>query len=169
MNDGKPFAERVEHEFDAFARLWRRRPLIAVVALCLFTLFVVPQWRSGSKSGDAQRRSPESASVDRTVLSPEQEALLRILYERQTELGARKLGVGREGAVYFDEPERQSHINIVTDRNGSHGEPSLAQEFQVLMESMPPEFGRYIPETRLDCPYVLSVTPAGRGYLRAGG
>lgn len=103
-------------------------------------------------------------------LNPQQQRLLSIIHEHQVQLGARKLIVGRgqPGVLYFDEPERKNiNINIAEELFGEGGDLTLrVSEFEVLMEGIPPEYLRMIPEARMDNPFVVTVTEAGTKYLK---
>ena len=71
-----------------------------------------------------------------------------------------------EPFIFDDDPKRGSGISFVKDLSGevtSHN----AGRFEELVQSIPAEYLRLIPETRLDSSFVLSITEAGAEYLDA--
>ena len=107
-----------------------------------------------------------SASTN-PVLSPPQERLLGLLAGYQRQFAADKLIIERRsGKLHFDDsPNKGEGISLIRDLYGSEDGTKQAV-FERLMESMPPEYVRFLPEMRLDSPFVVSVTGAGLRYLR---
>lgn len=101
------------------------------------------------------------------VMSPVQERLLEILAKHQRQFAASKLVVGRkDGKLHFDDdPSKAADLSVVADLYGSET-PARQAEFERLVESMPPEYLRLIPEARWDSPFVVSVTEKGMTHLR---
>lgn len=106
------------------------------------------------------------ASAD-PVMTPVQERLLEILAKYQRKFAASKLVVGRkDGKLHFDDdPAKAAGLSVVADLYGSET-PARQAEFERLVESMPPEYLRLIPESRWDSPFVVSVTEKGMTHLR---
>ncbi len=111
-------------------------------------------------------KKASSIENNKLSLSPPQERFLELLSSYQTELGARKLIVDRtNGGLYFDDPQhRKSQLNFIIGIYGSVT-PANTALFDELMDSMPPEYVRFFPESRLDSPFVISVTEEGKAYL----
>jgi hypothetical protein len=101
------------------------------------------------------------------ILRPDQERLLELLYKYQKQFSASKLVISRtDGTLYFDnDPKRGSDVNLIKELYGKV-DASDVKHFEVLMESMPYQYTRVIPETRLDSPFVVNVTDDGIKYLR---
>jgi hypothetical protein len=101
------------------------------------------------------------------ALSPMQERLLQIVADRLRTSGASKLVVGRrDGALHFDDdPARGKGLSLITDLWGISAS-SRGAEFEQLVESMPSEYFRLLPETRYDNPFVIMITNEGIYYLR---
>jgi hypothetical protein len=99
-------------------------------------------------------------------LSPAQVRLLELVSHYQRQFAANKLIVHREvGSLHFDDqPSRGDGINLLRDLYGSSG-PIDAARFVALVESMPADYLRLLPEMRWDSPFVLSITEAGSNYL----
>ena len=104
----------------------------------------------------------------RPILTPPQEKLLTLLWRYQRDFAARKLIVSRDGALHVDEPERKNfEVNLLPELyNAKEADESRAREFETLMEQLPPEYLRQLPEARWDSPFVVNVTEAGVQYLR---
>lgn len=104
------------------------------------------------------------------ILSPQAEKLLSIIYKYQKEFSRKKLIIGREGILYFDEPEMRNKykINILGEvYDISSNYTAREAEFEALILDIPAEFLRQIPEMRLDSPYVVSITDEGIKYLKS--
>jgi hypothetical protein len=101
------------------------------------------------------------------ILSPPQERLLGLIADYQRQFAANKLIIGRtDGRLYFDDSQTKGEgISLVHDLYGSEDATNRAS-FERLVESMPPEYLRLLPEMRFDSPFVASVTEAGLRYLR---
>lgn len=101
------------------------------------------------------------------VMSPLQERLLEVLAQYQRRFAASKLVVDRkDGKLYFDDaPSKGAGLSVVADLYGTEA-PKRQAEFERLVESMPPEYLRILPEARWDNPFVVSVTEQGMRYLR---
>ena len=111
----------------------------------------------------------QSPTLSERLLSPSQERLLALLFRYQRDFAVSKLIVGRDGQLFFDDVERRNSvkINFLTELYGSkENDNSKLADFISLMESLPTEYVRILPEARWDNPFVASVTPAGVKYLR---
>jgi len=95
-----------------------------------------------------------------------QQRLLELLVQHQRAFGATKLVVGRkDGRLHFDEDtSRRANVSLVAELWGPTSADRGA-EFERLVESMPSEYVRLLPEARWDSPFVLTVTPDGMEYL----
>jgi hypothetical protein len=107
------------------------------------------------------------------VLTPSQESLLRTIHKYQVRFAADKLVIGRNGGLHFDAPQRDDpamkdvRINVAADVLGGHMEPAARnREFELVMNSIPTDYLRHIPEGRMDSPFVVTITEAGIRYLR---
>lgn len=108
----------------------------------------------------------KQASEQIKVLNPQQEKLLMLIHQYQVNLGVRKLIIGLDGHLHFDEPSKRNiKINIADELLGGLNSPERAKDFEVIMDRMPPEYLRRIPEMRLGSPYVVTVTEEGIRYL----
>ena len=132
-------------------------------------------WWLLGKQYEKAKTSTSSPSMDQTpeglsapILSPPQERLLELIASYQKRFAATKLVVGREdGVLHFDDdPNRGTDISLVRDLYGQNDTAS-ATRFEALVESMPPEYLRLLPEMRWDSPFVVAVTDTGQAYLRA--
>jgi hypothetical protein len=127
---------------------------------------------------DLVRRPPPSPVPSSTgpslTLDPVQEKLLGLLAEYQRRFALTKLIVSRTtGQLVFVNDEGRvvpsaSDVNVIRDLYGSDALKggTKRREFERLMESMPTEYVRFFQETRLDSPFVVSVTDRGLRYLR---
>ena len=97
---------------------------------------------------------------------PQQERLLELLRAYQKKSGAYKLVISRsDGRLHFDDdPRRGGDVSLVKDLFGAVNSRN-AGRFGELVEAMPSEYVRVAAESRLDNPFVLSVTEAGVAYL----
>jgi hypothetical protein len=118
---------------------------------------------------ETQKQLGEARLLNNTaaILQPPQEQLLTLLANYQRRFAAHKLVVGRKnGKLHFDrDPKRDEGISLIDDLFG-HVDPIDATRFEELMERMPPEYLRFYQETRLDSPFVVSVTNTGLRYLK---
>lgn len=107
-----------------------------------------------------------SSPATESLLMPQQQRLLELLAGYQRQFAASKLIIGRQdGALHFDgTPGRGQGISIVEDLYGTL-DTQNAVRFEELMESMPPEYVRLLPEARFDNPFVVTVTAAGMRRL----
>jgi len=97
---------------------------------------------------------------------PPQERLLGLLADYQRQYAADKLIVGRNGRLYFDNDQNKGkEVSLLRDLYGSD-DLTNQRTFERLVESMPPEYLRLLPEMRWDSPFVISVTEAGLRYLK---
>jgi len=116
-----------------------------------------------------EKPSSPPTVVSERLLTPPQERLLALLFRYQREFASPKLIIGRNGELFFDDPEKRKSVkvNFLTELYGSkEGDVSNASEFITLMESLPTEYVRFHAETRFDNPFVVGVTPEGVKYLR---
>jgi hypothetical protein len=88
-------------------------------------------------------------------LDPQHERLLQVIRDEQIAVGSYKLVIRRDGAV------TPTGHNVAIMAIGVRDD----QEFERLMNTMPQEYLRHIPELRWDSPFVVSITPAGTAYL----
>ena len=111
---------------------------------------------------------PVAMEAPEIALSPPQERLLGLLADYQRQFAATKLVVDRRrGVLHFDdEPEKGKGISLIADLYGAGQEEARASEFERLMESLPPRYARFYGESRLDNPFVVTVTSEGTKYLR---
>lgn len=106
----------------------------------------------------------------RTILTEEQERLLRIIAEHQRKFGVPKLRISRDGA-YLIRPDKGIWVqvreaNIGLELFGSQKlEAHRLREFEPIMDAMPEEYLRRIPESVYGDPFVVAVTPEGFKYL----
>jgi len=109
-----------------------------------------------------------SALPAQAILSPAQERLLELVASHQRQFAARKLVIGRKtGVLHFDDDQpRSAGVSLLRDLFGSD-DSTNAPHFEQLVESMPPEYLRLLPEMRWDSPFVVSVTEAGMKYLQS--
>ena len=100
------------------------------------------------------------------TLQPQQARFLELLSGYQIKFGASKLIISRtDGMIYFDElPDRGKGVSLIKEIYGSLSERNAGQ-FEVLVENMPTEYVRFFSETRMDNPFVVSITKAGSSYL----
>lgn len=113
---------------------------------------------------EKDKKIAELEALQPRELSEQQERLLDILYTHLTRFQARKLVIGRGGRLYAAEPGHETvvGINLAEQLLSTAGDlPTRGQEFEALMESMPPAYVRMLSETRLDSPFVVTLTDAG--------
>ncbi len=113
--------------------------------------------------------SVQSLQDAKRLLSPIQERLLRLLKDYQQRFAVHKLIIGREGKLYFDRdsPYSQTKVSLLTDLFGvKEDDESRARELEILIEQMPDEYLRRLPESRFDNPFVVAVSEEGINYLR---
>jgi hypothetical protein len=110
-----------------------------------------------------------SAEVRRT-LTPAQEQLLALIAKYQRQFAANKLIIDRTtGALIFDgAPDRARGISLMNDLFDAMDQVAQIR-FIDLVESLPAEYLRFLPEMRWDSPFVVSVTDVGLNYLRGIG
>jgi len=114
-------------------------------------------------------RNPfQPTSLIQFELDPEPLRLLRLLYQLQTHNNLQKLVIGRDGVMRADTNGIASDINVITELFSIPvADTTSVKAFEALMMKIPLTYLRSIPETRLDSPYVVSVTPEGIAYLRS--
>ncbi len=123
---------------------------------------------------DLVRHGQSETSVQRLqeakrVLSPIQERLLRLLADYQQRFAVHKLIIARAGKLYFDpdSPHSETKVSLLTDLFGvKEDDESRARELEMLIEQMPDEYLRRLPESRFDNPFVVAVSEEGINYLR---
>ena len=138
--------------------------VIGVFLMALGTISIGYGWHILGRPSS----SPAISNVEQVViLSPQQERLLRLIYNNQVHFGAKKLVISRSGRLHFDDPKEQTNqIDLAMELLGNRLDPAVrAHEFESLMEGMPPEYLKMIPETRWDNPFVVTVTEAGIRHL----
>ena len=97
------------------------------------------------------------------MLTAQQDRLLHLVYQYQNKFDRQKLVVGRyDGKLLDVDPQTNLAIDVL-------GREAQGNEFEMLMDNMPPEYVRFFPETRFDNPYVVAVTDAARSYLSQKG
>ncbi len=123
-------------------------------------------------------RNPSASQPAVAISAPElpaltapQEGALAVIDLYQQRFAASKLIIRRDGGLFFEgdtkENSRAPEVNLIEDLFGpaatakSHGSP-----FEELMDGIPSEYLRRFPETRLDSPFVVTLTPAGRSRVR---
>lgn len=110
--------------------------------------------------------APTVTSPKLPTLTPQQEKLLMLVHNYQVQFGARKLIIKTDGLLHFDEPNRKDiKINIADELLGGENSFERAKEFEAIVDGMPPEYLRRIPEMRLGSPFVVTVTEFGIRYL----
>ncbi len=110
----------------------------------------------------------DNREQQQTVLSPAQERLLVLLAKYERQFATNKLVISREdgGLVFDGAPRRGQGVSLINDLFGATDEAAKVR-FVDLVESMPAEYVKFIPEMRWDSPFVISVTPGALQYLRA--
>lgn len=105
-----------------------------------------------------------------TILSDEQEQLLRSIAGYQQRFHAPKLMIARDGTG-ISRPENGTvtwvhDANIALDLFGlQKPQARRSVDFEIVMDSLPSEYLRRIPESLWDNPFVVAVTPEGFSYL----
>jgi len=136
--------------------VWVRVFFLFWLALGAGVLVLVP--RTGGET--------TPSSISHPILMPPQERLLGLLADYQRQYAADKLIVGRNGRLYFDNDQNKGkEVSLLRDLYGSD-DLTNQRTFERLVESMPPEYLRLLPEMRWDSPFVISVTEAGLRYLK---
>jgi len=124
---------------------------------------------------DLLRRGTVSSSISASstaplpIINPPHERLLSLIHKYQVQFGATKLVIARSGLLHFDDPEQRErfNINLAAELFESAVDPTIrSRQFEALMEGMPAEYLRMIPESRLDNPFVVMITEAGIRYLK---
>jgi hypothetical protein len=106
-------------------------------------------------------------AIKETEPSPVQIRLLSLIEKYQQQFATKKLIIGRDGGLYFDDdPKKGNDINLARDVYG-YIDPIRLTNFQDLMEEMPIEYLRFLPESRLGNPFVVNITEMGSRYLKA--
>lgn len=99
-------------------------------------------------------------------ITPAQERLLKLVGKYQGQFAATKLVIGRGGTLIFDgQPERGKDVNFIIELYGTM-DPATQQNFINLMEGIPLEYLRHLPETRLNSPFVVALTDRGMAFLK---
>ena len=153
-NKPEPHAQVSKRSWLSENKKWVIPMIVAGVAIPVWLHFT-----PGAENLSQQAATP--------TLNSQQERLLRTIHTYQVRFGARKLIVLRTGQLVFDEPDRKDiKINLAREVLGNAHMPDvMAKEFETLMESIPPEFFRVIPEARFSSPFVVTVTEVGVKYL----
>jgi len=105
-----------------------------------------------------------------TILNDEQEQLLRSIAGYQRQFHAPKLMIARDGTG-ISRPENGTvtwvhDANIALDLFGlQKPQARRSVDFEIVMDSLPSEYLRRIPESLWDNPFVVAVTPEGFSYL----
>lgn len=93
--------------------------------------------------------------------------LLNRLNTVQTKYGVHKLIISKDGNVYKNTKDMAVEMNIIKDFfQVGNVDPQLVESFEKLVFAIPSIYLRNIPESRMGSPYILSVTPEGKAYLR---
>jgi hypothetical protein len=142
----------------------RRRRFFVWIA---FIAFVYANFQAYDH--ERTQRNQMVATAPHPILSPSQERLLSLIDKYQRQYSTRKLIITRSnGSLHFDEDlNKGKDISLIQDLYGSINSVNQ-QQFEELMDSMPPEYVRFLPEMRLDSPFVVAITDAGLAYLREG-
>lgn len=143
--------------------------LLMVISVIGFAVGLVWYLRSApSPQTVASASSPPQNTADYPILSPPQERLLGLIADYQRQFAATKLIIARkDGTLHFDnEPTKGKGINLILDLYGLD-DPVSQAKFERLVESIPPEYLRLLPEIRWGSPFVVSVADAGLLYLRS--
>jgi hypothetical protein len=154
-----------------FAALGRWLGISDVNALVTLLSYAIPIGLAGAIIWGVYRLALYNAGIGfgsadtktgRPSLSPPQQRLLELIAKYQREFTASKLIVGRKnGQLHFDRaPDRGKGINLIRELYGATGAVE-ANKFEALVESMPPEYLRLLPENRYGSPFVISITEAG--------
>jgi hypothetical protein len=114
-----------------------------------------------------ERPDGQPYTAQAPVLDPQKEKLLTLIHKYQVQLGASKLIVLRDGRIYDDQTRSIiAGIDLGSELFGAGSSPAVrGPQFERLMESMPSEYLRMIPESRLGSPFVVTITEAGIRYL----
>jgi hypothetical protein len=100
------------------------------------------------------------------VMTPVQEKLLGLIAKYQGHFATNKLVIGRSGTLTFDgQRDKGKDVNLIVDLYGAKS-PATQQQFVDLMDGIPSEYLKYIPEMRWESPFVVSLTDRGMRYLR---
>jgi len=120
---------------------------------------------NGHPASEMQRAT--SGDKAAPAVTNRQEKFLRAIYDIQTKFRVSKLIVDRTGEVaLYGEKPRSRNINIaagIVDEGATQNDRTAA--LVELIESIPLEYLRIYTETRVDSPFVVSVTEAGIAYL----
>jgi hypothetical protein len=107
-----------------------------------------------------------------TVVAPPQMSsmqgkLLFMIAKYQKEYSETKLVINRgQGSLFFDNDQNKGKdVSIIKDLYNT-SDPINQKNFEQLMETMPLYYLRFLPEMRLDSPFVISVTEAGFEWLK---
>lgn len=159
---------------DAF----QRDPLAFLRVTIVIALILIPAiwWTQGllykkqladKDSEISYLKSIQGSKEVELSLSPQQEKLLRLIDKYMLQFGANKLMIALDGLIKFDEPSRKDiKINIADELFEEENSYERAKQLETLMDSMPPEYLRRLPESRLGSPFVVIITDAGRKYLK---
>jgi hypothetical protein len=133
--------------------------LLVVVAVLLAGIAAWTLWPPGPKL------PAQPPITSQPILTPPQERLLSLLAGYQRQYAADKLIVGRkDGRLCFDDdPNKGKEVSLLHDLYGSEINQAT---FERLVESMPTDYVRLLPEMRWGSPFVISVTEAGLRYLK---
>lgn len=141
---------------------------VALAATVGAIMFGGGWWLVGRQHAKDHAVVPQVAlrAAGESELSPPQLRLLELLAGYQRQFAASKLVIDRAaGTLHFDgNPERGQGISLLKDLYGA-SDAGTAARFEELVESMPSEYVRLLPEARFDNPFVASITPAGMKRL----
>ncbi len=103
------------------------------------------------------------------ILNPQEEKLLSLIYKYQKESGLNKLIISRDGFVYFEgkDKDEQKRINLIGELYNINSDfKTRSKEFESIILNISEKFLKLIPESRLDSPYVVTITEEGIRYIK---
>lgn len=134
------------------AWLW----IIGVV--CGIAIF---SYKLGYKSGVSQSSSSKQ-EITLEQLNDDQISLVREIWKYQKSNKLNKVVISRDGFIFDDAEKKKTTINLAERVLGNRGDQF---RFERLILSIPVYFLKQIPETRLDGPYVVTISEEAREIL----
>lgn len=95
-------------------------------------------------------------------LTGEQEALVVEIWRFQRSNNLNKVIINRNGFIFDDNIAKNTELNLANKILGVRG---TELRFEKLITSVPAEFLRFVPETRLDSPYVVLIPEKAQKIL----